>query len=85
MVQYNFTVTVEEFPDSEYVGKYIVSVVGPTKCVLMKSGLLLFQGVHRVLYTYVATCSQLVPIIKLKEGNSQSSTGYSTATSFFAY
>ena len=82
-VEYDFMVTVEEFPDSEYIGKYVVSVVGPTKCVLIKRVVLLFQGVHSVLYTCVATCSQLAPVIELKEGNSQYSTGLFNCYFFF--
>lgn len=44
-VQYNFTVIKEEFPDSDpkYISKYVVSAVGPAKCVLIKRGVLLFQ------------------------------------------
>ena len=34
-VQYNFTVMEEDFPDIDpkFISKYVVSVVGPAKCV----------------------------------------------------
>ena len=52
MVQYNFTVTEKEFPDSKYNnGKYVVSVVGQLNVPQLKE-VSSFHGVHSV-YTLV--------------------------------